>query len=48
MNLIEIDYKGIEVDKCSSCGGMWLDAGELDLIGEKEKGFMEILLSIFK
>jgi len=24
------DYQGIEVDRCPSCGGMWLDYGELD------------------
>lgn len=48
MNLIEIDYKGIKVDKCSSCNGIWLDAGELDQIGEKEKGFVERLFSVFK
>ena len=48
MSLIEIDYKGIKIDKCSSCSGIWFDAGELDLIGEKEKGFMEKLFSVFK
>ena len=29
MELIEIDYKEIKVDKCSECAGIWLDAGEL-------------------
>ena len=24
------NYKGIEVDRCSQCQGMWLDYGELD------------------
>jgi Zn-finger nucleic acid-binding protein len=24
------DYRGIEVDRCPGCGGMWLDYGELD------------------
>ena len=24
------DYRGIEVDRCHDCGGMWLDYGELD------------------
>ena len=24
------NYKGIEVDRCPSCQGMWLDYGELD------------------
>jgi len=25
MNLVEIDYKSIKVDRCSSCEGIWLD-----------------------
>jgi hypothetical protein len=32
MELIEIDYKGIKVDKCSECEGIWLDAGEFEVI----------------
>ena len=48
MNLIEIDYRGIKVDKCSSCSGIWLDAGELELIDEREKGFIGKLFSIIK
>ena len=29
-NLKVTKYKGIEVDKCESCEGMWLDYPELD------------------
>jgi Zn-finger nucleic acid-binding protein len=28
-------YQEFEVDKCSSCGGMWLDRGELEAIQDK-------------
>ncbi len=48
LNLIEIDYKGIKVDKCSSCEGIWLDAGELELISTKEKGFLDNFFGVFK
>lgn len=48
MNLIEIDYKGVKVDKCSSCEGIWLDAGELEMVSEKEKGFMDNFFKVFK
>ena len=24
------NYRGVEVDRCDTCGGMWLDYGELD------------------
>ncbi len=27
--LIAFEYQGVELDRCPSCGGTWLDAGEL-------------------
>ena len=27
MGLTEIDYRGIKVDRCSGCEGLWFDAG---------------------
>lgn len=47
MELIEIDYKGIEVDKCSGCGGIWLDAGELEAVSKLEKSGLDKLFSVF-
>lgn len=47
MNLIEIDYKGIKVDKCSACDGVWLDAGELERVADMEKGALDKLFSVF-
>ena len=29
------NYKGIEVDRCPTCKGMWLDYGELDQLEDK-------------
>jgi len=48
MQLIEIDYKRIAVDKCSSCAGVWLDAGELEAISGLDKGALDKLFSVFK
>jgi uncharacterized protein len=48
MKLIEIEYKGIKVDKCSACEGIWLDSGELDQVSKQEKGFMDSFLGVFK
>jgi len=48
MQLIEIDYKRIAVDKCSSCEGVWLDAGELEAVSEMDKGTLDKLFSVFK
>jgi len=47
-NLIEIDYKGIAVDKCSHCDGVWLDAGELEQISHLEKGLLDKWFQAFK
>ena len=48
MKLIEIDYKGIAVDKCSVCEGVWLDAGELEAIARLEKGMLDKWFRVFK
>lgn len=48
MELIEIDYKGIKVDKCSECEGIWLDAGELEAVSKLEKSGIDKLFSVFK
>ena len=48
MNLIEIDYRGIAVDKCSSCEGVWLDAGELEEVSKLEKGKLDNWFIVFK
>jgi len=30
--MIVLEYSGVEVDYCVSCEGVWLDAGELELL----------------
>lgn len=47
MQLIEIDYRGIKIDECSGCNGVWLDAGELEAIADMEKPALNKLFSIF-
>ena len=44
MIILELDE--VEIDYCTSCDGIWLDAGELDLLIEDEKE-REMLLSSF-
>lgn len=48
MDLIEIDYKNIKVDKCSKCEGIWLDAGELEAISKLEKTGLDKLFGVFR
>ena len=47
MELIEIDYKGIRIDKCSACDGVWLDAGELDAVRKLEKSALDRFFGVF-
>ena len=48
MELIEIDYKGTRIDKCSECEGVWLDAGEMEAVARMEKSGLDKLFSVFK
>ena len=32
MELTEVEYRGVEVDQCFDCGGMFLDSGEAEKI----------------
>jgi ssDNA-binding Zn-finger/Zn-ribbon topoisomerase 1 len=48
MELVEIDYKGITIDRCSECDGVWLDAGELNSVSKLEKSGLDKFFSIFK
>ena len=48
MQLLEIDYKGIKVDKCSECEGIWLDAGEMDAVSKLEKAGLDKLFRVFQ
>jgi hypothetical protein len=47
MELQEIDVKGITIDKCFGCEGLWLDAGEFISILALERTMMDRLFSIF-
>ena len=36
--MITLELQEVEIDYCTDCGGIWLDAGELELLlGEPEK-----------
>jgi len=47
MELIEIDYKNIKIDKCSECSGIWLDNGELEMITKFDKPIIAKFLKMF-
>jgi len=48
MQLVEIDYQQIKIDKCTGCDGVWLDAGELDTVSKLEKSLSDKFFSTFR
>jgi hypothetical protein len=38
--LKEREYNHVKIDACSECGGVWLDAGELELVAHQYPGGM--------
>ncbi len=45
--LLAVHYRGVELDKCSRCQGIWLDCGELEQVTSQEGGFLDGLKRIF-
>jgi hypothetical protein len=43
-----MDYRGIKVDKCSECEGVWLDPGELEAVAKLEKTGLECFFGVFR
>ena len=32
----QVDYEGTEIDRCTICNGIWFDAGEIDVLRDKQ------------
>lgn len=48
MELHEIVYRGVKLDKCFACAGVFLDDGELERVAGHESGFLKGFLSLFQ
>lgn len=48
MDLAEIDYRGLKIDKCTGCEGVWLDPGELEQVAKLEAGSLGKLFSVLR
>jgi len=48
MDLTEINFSGVGVEKCFHCEGMWFDKGEIELIEKKDHGFVGRMIDIFR
>ncbi len=44
-----VHFQGIEIDRCAGCGGVWLDAGEMERIASREsEGFFSKLMKTMR
>ncbi len=49
LEMHEVNYRGVDVDVCFSCNGVFLDQGELEHLSKHEsKGVMSAILNWFK
>jgi uncharacterized protein len=48
MDLQEISLHGVKVDQCANCGGVFLDAGELDQLSKHDEGVMSRVFGVFR
>jgi Zn-finger nucleic acid-binding protein len=44
---LEFERRGVELDKCSRCQGVWLDFGEIDQVVAQDTGFLGGVRRIF-
>ena len=48
-DLHEVLFRGIKIDRCAACDGVWLDNGELEkLAGHEEKSVIREILNMFR
>lgn len=47
MDLQEISFRDVLVDKCFSCNGLWLDDGELEKLMSESDGSWSKLMGFF-
>ena len=45
--LTEVEFRGVKIDKCFSCGGVYLDDGELEQLAGRP-GWFEGMLKAFR
>jgi len=36
-DLSSSEYHGVQIETCPHCGGMWLDAGELEIVSKEDR-----------
>ena len=45
---LESQRQGVEIDRCRSCKGTWLDEGELEQLAQREPGLLQKIVGAFR
>ena len=49
LDLKEITFKGVSIDKCFHCGGMWFDDQEFEtLVGHEQTNIFSSIVNVFR
>ncbi len=49
MEMVELDFQGIKIDKCSECLGIYFDDGEVEqILKNKDQGVLTRFAKLFK
>ncbi|RME04126.1 MAG: hypothetical protein D6812_04565 [Deltaproteobacteria bacterium] len=46
-NLKPVLFREVTIDRCLSCEGVWLDAGELEKVAGKQRTFLDDFIASF-
>lgn len=47
LGLTEISFRGVRIDKCFHCNGLWFDSGEFEQAAGHEHDFVRALRKLF-
>jgi uncharacterized protein len=48
MELQEFDFRGLKLDRCGSCGGVWFDKGEMEHLLKQGNEMFDRLKNFFR
>ena len=48
MKMETIVFRGVEIERCFSCGGTYLDEGELEKLAGEESKVLQSIVGLFK
>ncbi len=48
MKMETIVFRGVEIERCFSCGGTYLDEGELEKLAGEESTVLESIVGLFR